>query len=100
MFFRNIFVKANVFDAEEKQNSVRKPKNFANNFTSTINTVWIDVIERVFNSNLINNCRKQIKFNLDDWWIMHLHHIGLPPATNRYSKLSVSGNSLIKTKLI
>ena len=46
---------------------------------------------------LLNNyCRKLNKINLGDWWIMLLHHIGLPPAIDRRLRLQVSGNSLNK----
>ena len=100
MLLKVTSIKTYLFDAEEKQDSVKKTKIIVNSFISIIKNDWIVLIKCVFNSDLINNCRKQIRFNLRDWWIMHLHHIGLPPATNRYSKLSVSGNSLILTKLI
>ena len=100
MFFKSTFVKTYVFDAEEKQDSGKKSKIIANKFTSTIKTGWFVIIERVFNSHLINNCRKQRRFNLRDWWIMHLHHIGLPPATNINPILLVSGNPLINIKPI
>jgi len=50
-----------------------------------------------FDLQLENYCRKQISFNLGDWWIMLSHHIGLPPAIDRYPKLPVSGNILIST---
>ncbi len=100
MFVKSTFIKIYVFDVEEKQGYVKISKIIVNKFISIIKTIGIVVIKHVFNSHLINNCRKQKRFHLEDWWIMHLHHIGLPPATNRYSKLSVSGNSLIITKLI
>jgi len=100
MSLKNTVIKTCVFDAGRKQNSVKISKIVVNKFMSIINTIWMDTIKPVVNYHSNNNCRKQIKFNLDDWWIMHLHHIGLPPATNRYSKLQVSGNSLINTKSI
>ncbi len=99
MLLKIKFVKKYTFDAVEKQDSEKKSDLIVNNFIYIIKFLWNYVIKRVFNYHLINNCRKQIKFNLRDWWIMHLHHIGLPPATNRYPKLSVSGNPLIKTEL-
>ena len=94
------FVKTYVFDAEEQQNSEKKSTLIVNKFISTIKTNWIYVLKRVFNSHLINNCRKHKMLSYGDWWIMHLHHIGLPPATNINSILLVSGNLLIKTKLL
>ena len=100
MLLKIKFVKKYTSDAEEKQDSEKKPNLIVNNFICIIKSVWDYAIKYVFNYRLINNCRKQIKFNLRDWWIMHLHHIGLPPATNHFPKLSVSGNSLFKTKLI
>ena len=87
MLLKTTHIKTYVFDVEEKQVSVEKSKIIENKFISAIKTNWIGMLKYVFNFNLINNCRKQIIFNLRDWWIMHLHHIGLPPATNRYSKL-------------
>lgn len=53
---------------------------------------WIDLIKRVFYFQFDINCRKQKSSNWEDWWIMHLHHIGLPPATNSYPIVLVSGN--------
>jgi len=100
MFVKNTFVKIYVFDVDEKQDSVKKSKIIVNKIIFNTKSVWIGVIKHVYNLFLIINCRKQGRFNLGDWWIMHLHHIGLPPATNRYPKLPVSGNPLIKTKLI
>ena len=99
MLLKITHVKTYTFDAEEKQDSEKKSNLIVNNFIYIIKSVWNYVIKRVLNYQLINNCRKQIKFNLRDWWIMHLHHIGLPPATNRYLNLSVSGNPLINTEL-
>ena len=58
----------------------------------TTKTNQFDLVKCVFNPRLDYYCRKQIRFNLGDWWIMLLHHIGLPPAINRYPKLIVSGN--------
>ena len=100
MSFNNTLIKTCVFDAEIKQSSVKISKIIVNKIVSIINNVWMNTIKSVVNYHSNNNCRKQIKFNLDDWWIMHLHHIGLPPATNRSTKLQVSGNSLINTKSI
>ena len=96
MLLKIKFVKKYTFDAREKQDSGKKSNLIVSNFIYIIKSVWNFVIKRVFNYHLINNRRKQIKFNLRDWWIMHLHHIGLPPATNRYLNLSVSGDPLIK----
>ena len=100
MSFNNTLIKTCVFDAEIKQSSVKISKIIVNKIVSIINNIWMNTIKPVVNYHSNNNCRKQIKFNLDDWWIMHLHHIGLPPATNRSTKLQVSGNSLINTKSI
>ena len=100
MLLKITFIKIYLLDSEEKRDSVKTPKTIVNNFISIIKTGWIVLLKCVLNSHLINNCRKHRRFNLRDWWIMHLHHIGFPPATNRYSKLSVSGNYLILTKLI
>ena len=55
---------------------------------------WIDMINPIFNFQDYIYCRKQIRFNGGFWWIMHLHHIGLPPATNYYPIKQVSGNFL------
>jgi len=100
MSFNNTLIKTCVFDAEIKQSSVKISKIIVNKIVSIINNIWMNIMKPVVNYHSNNNCRKQIKFNLDDWWIMHLHHIGLPPATNRSTKLQVSGNSLINTKSI
>jgi hypothetical protein len=40
------------------------------------------------------------KIQFGDWWIMHLHHTGLPPTANRYLKVTVSGNSFNKQEII
>ena len=77
-----------MFYAEENWNSENKS-------ILTINTDWIDAIKRVFSFQLDINCRKQIRFILGDLWIILIHHIGLPPTTNNYHILPVSGNSLI-----
>jgi len=70
-----------------KNISIRLIKNSANN------------IDCFYTLQFNNYCRKQIRFRLENWWIMHLHHIGLPPTINCYSNLAVSGNSYIKIDL-
>ena len=57
-------------------------------------------IEKYFNSDQINNCRKQKRLKYGHRWIMHLHHIGLPPATDNNSMSFVSGNFPLKTNLL
>jgi len=57
-------------------------------------------IKNNFNSDIINNCRKQRRLNYGNRWIMHLHHIGLPPATDNNSMSFVSGNFILKTDLL
>ena len=77
---------------EEKWNSTKNSVYIENYFISNISTNQVDKVKYILNIQLDNNCRKQISFNLEDWWIMLLHNIGLLPATNRYSKLPISGN--------
>jgi len=93
------FVTTYIFDAEEKRVSINKSTKIVNKYITTIKTSWIDIIKRVYSSKVIINCREHKKLNWGNWWIMHLHNIGLPPTTNIYSKVLVSGNSLIKTQL-
>jgi hypothetical protein len=88
MLLNTTLIKKSVFYAEENWNSENKS-------ILTINTNWIDGIKRVFSFQLNINCRKQIRFNLGDWWIILLHNIGSPPTTNNYHILPVSGNFLI-----
>ena len=92
MLLKIIFGKC-VMCAEEKWNSTMKSVCIENGYLSNINNNKVDKVKYVFNFQLDKNCRKQISFNLKDWWTMFQHHIGLPPAINRYNKLSVSGNS-------
>ena len=91
MFLNITLIKKCVFHAEENWKSENKS-------ILAISTDWIDAIKRVFNFQLDINCRKQIRFNLGDWGIMITYLIGLPPTTNCYPILPVSGNSLIKIK--
>lgn len=63
-------------------------------FRTTLIYNWISHIKCILNFQFNINCRRQTKFNLWDWWIMHQHYIGLPPATNSYPIELVSGNCL------
>jgi len=87
MYFSNIFNNKCVCIAKEDWDSKTKS-------IKTINTNRFDSVICSFSLQLENYCRKQMSFNLEDWWIMLLHHIGLPPAINRNSKFLVSGNIL------
>ena len=89
-----------VLFTERNSNLVTRSSRVENKTKIPIITTRPDNVIYFFTHYIYNYCRKQIRFNLGDWWIMHLHHIGLPPTTNRYSKLSVSGNPLIKTELM
>ena len=98
MLLKIIFKKC-MMCAEEKWNSTIKSVCIEHYFISNISTNQVDKVKHVLNFQLDNSCRKQISFNLEDWWRMLLYHIGLPPAINRYSKLPISGNYLIKLVL-
>ena len=87
MYFSNIFNNKCVCIAKEDWDSKTKS-------IKSINTNRFDSAICFFSLHLENYCRKQMSFNLEDWWIMLLHHIGLPPAINRNSKFLVSGNIL------
>lgn len=78
--------------ALKKWNSEKKTIKIENDSITTFKIDWNDIVKCVFNFQFEFNCREQIKFNLGDWWIMHLHHIGLPPATNCYPIVVVPGN--------
>lgn len=58
------------------------------------NNDMIVVFNNIFNFKFNINCRKQIRFNRKNWWIMHMHHIGLPPTTDNYPVVPVFGNYL------
>ena len=87
MYLSNIFNNKCVCIAEEDWDSKTKS-------IKTINTNRYDSAICFLSLQLENYCREQMSFNLGDWWIMLLHHIGLPPAINRNSKFLVSGNIL------
>ena len=93
MLLKIIFRKC-VMYVEEKWNSTIKSMCIKNKYISYIKHNQVDEIKYIFNFQSDNNCRKQFSFNLEDWWTMVQYHIGLPPAINRYKKLSVSGNSI------
>jgi hypothetical protein len=76
----------------KKWNSEKKTTKIENNSIATFKIDWNDIVKYVFNFQFEINCREQIKLNFGDWWIMHLHHIGLPPATNCYQIVVVPGN--------
>ena len=87
MYFSNIFNNKCVCVVKEDWDSKTKS-------VKTINTNRFDSVICFFTLQLKYYCRKQMSFDLEDWWIMLLHHIGLPPAINRNSKFLVSGNIL------
>ena len=87
MYFSNIF--NNKYECIAKEDWDSKTKSI-----KTINTNRFDSVICFISLQLENYCRKQMSFNLEDWWIMLLYHIGLPPAINRNSKFQVSGNIL------
>jgi hypothetical protein len=91
MFLKIIFKKC-VMPTEEKRNSIIKTVSIENYFISIISTNQVDKVKHVFNFQSDNNYRKQLSFNLEDWWIVFLNHIGLPLAINCYSKLQGSCN--------
>ena len=94
MFLKITLFKKCVCYTSEKWNSENKSTIIENKPIATIKIGWIDVVKRVLNFQFDINCREQIKYNWGNWWIMHLHHIGLPPATNNYPIVLVSGNYL------
>lgn len=94
MLLKNVVIKKCDCYAPEKWNSEKKSTIIENKPIATIKIGWIDIVKRVFNFQFDINCREQIKYNWRNWWIMHLHDIGLPPATNNYPIVPVSGNYL------
>ncbi len=80
--------------ATEKWNVEKIFTIIQNKFKSIIKFGWVDIKKFVFTFHISIDCRKHIKFNQKSWWIMHLHHIGLPPATNGNLIVLVSGNYL------
>jgi len=81
----NLFKNRGVFSAKQDW-------NFKTKSIKKINTERFDNINSFSSLQTEHYCRRQISFNLGDWWIMLLHHIGLPPAINLNPELPVSGN--------
>jgi len=99
MLSKNIYKISWIIFTEKIEDLIKISSRFEKKPVVTKITVGYINVNCFFSSQFYNNCWKQVKFKLRDWWIIYQHHIGLPPATNSYPKLSVFDNPLIKTEL-
>ena len=68
----------------KKWNSEKISTEIENEPVVNIKIDYIAIVKCVFTVQFNINCQEQLKSNWGYWWIMQLHHIGLPPATNNY----------------